>query len=81
MSTLVREPMYQQLNNHRTPIKSGEYAQGQFLPSGKSANDSASAGRRPTKPVQPRLRRLLEFRKGIGTLVRGRALDYNLRSW
>jgi GntR family transcriptional regulator len=83
MSMLVKEPMYQQLNTHlRTLIKSGEYAHGtQFLTERQICErfevSRATANKALSNLVSAGL---LEFRKGIGTFVRGRALDYNLRA-
>src|SRR5215471_16128144 len=82
-SMLVREPMYQQLNNHlRTLIKSGEYAHGTQFLTERQICDRYGVSRATANKALSNLvsAGLLEFRKGVGTFVRGRSLDYNLRS-
>jgi len=83
MSVLVKEPIYQQLNAHlRTLITSGEYADGlQFLTERQICERFGVSRATANKALSNLVSEgLLEFRKGIGTFVRGRTLDYNLKA-
>src|SRR6478672_10049530 len=83
MSLLVKEPIYQQLNCQlRTLITSGEYADGsQFLTERQICERFGISRATANKALSNLVSEgLLEFRKGIGTFVRGRALDYNLKA-
>jgi GntR family transcriptional regulator len=83
MSLLVKEPIYQQLNTHlRTLVTSGEYAEGsQFLTERQICERFGVSRATANKALSNLVSEgLLEFRKGIGTFVRGRALDYNLKA-
>ena len=82
-SALVKEPMYQQLNSHlRVLVTSGECpVGGKFLTErqicARYGVSRATANKALSNLVSEGL---LEFRKGIGTFVQGRAIDYNLRA-
>ncbi|MGQ9634242.1 MAG: GntR family transcriptional regulator [Bryobacteraceae bacterium] len=81
-NVLVREPMYQQLYNHlRTLIRSGEFpVGGKFLTERQIAERFGVSRVTANKALSSLVSEgLLEFRKGVGTLVRAKALDYNLR--
>ena len=83
MSVLVKEPIYRQLNNHlRTLVKSGEYGDGlQFLTERQICERFGVSRATANKALSNLVSEgLLEFRKGIGTFVRGGALEYNLRA-
>jgi len=83
MSALIKEPIYQQLNNHlRTLITSGEWAAGTKFLTERQICDRFGVSRATANKALSNLvsEGVLEFRKGIGTFVRGRALDYNLRA-
>src|SRR5574340_1522462 len=81
--TLVKEPIYQQLNNHlKLLISSGECAVGsQFLTERQICERFGVSRATANKALSNLVSEgLLEFRKGVGTFVRGKALDYNLRA-
>src|SRR5690242_21951588 len=83
VSLLVKEPIYQQLNNHlRLVIGSGESPVGsQFLTERQICERYGVSRATANKALSNLVSEgLLEFRKGVGTFVRGRALDYNLRA-
>ena len=83
MSLLVKEPIYQQLNTQlRNLVTSGEYANGsQFLTERQICERFGISRATANKALSNLVSEgLLEFRKGIGTFVRGRALDYNLKA-
>src|SRR5512140_391888 len=80
---LVKEPIYQQLNNHlRLLIGSGECSVGsQFLTERQICERYGVSRATANKALSNMVSEgLLEFRKGVGTFVRGRSLDYNLRA-
>jgi GntR family transcriptional regulator len=82
-SALVKEPMYQQLNGHlRVLVKSGECAVGSKFLTERQICERYGVSRATANKALSNLvsEGLLEFRKGIGTFVQGRALDYNLRA-
>jgi GntR family transcriptional regulator len=82
-SILVKEPIYQQLNNHlRQLVGSGECAVGTKFLTERQICERYSVSRATANKALSNLvsEGLLEFRKGVGTFVRGRALDYNLRA-
>lgn len=82
-ATLVKEPMYQQLNSHlRQLIDSGECPIGSKFLTERQLCDRFGISRATANKALSNLvsEGLLEFRKGVGTFVRGRALDYNLRA-
>lgn len=80
---LVREPVYQQLNQAlRALLSSPEFPIGaRFLTerqiSGRFRVSRATANKALSNLVSEGL---LEFHKGVGTFVRGRKMDYNLRA-
>jgi GntR family transcriptional regulator len=83
VSSLVKEPIYQQLNNHlRLVIGSGESPVGsQFLTERQICERYGVSRATANKALSNLVSEgLLEFRKGVGTFIRGRALDYNLRA-
>ncbi len=82
-SVLVKEPMYQQLNSHlRVLVTSGECPVGSKFLTERQICERYSVSRATANKALSNLvsEGLLEFRKGIGTFVQGRALDYNLRA-
>jgi len=83
VSQLVREPIYQQLNGHlRLLLGSAECpVGGQFLTERQICERYGVSRATANKALSNLVAEgLLEFRKGIGTFVRGRPLDYNLRA-
>jgi len=80
---LVRQPIYQQLNGAlRTLLGSGEFKTGaQFLTERQVSRrfevSRATANKALSNLVSEGI---LEFKKGIGTFVRGGVLDYDLRA-
>lgn len=82
-SVLVKEPLYQQLNSHlRQLINSGEFPIGQKFLTERQLCERFGVSRATSNKALSSLvsEGLLEFRKGVGTFVRGRAMDYNLRA-
>src|SRR5215813_8676358 len=82
-SLLVKEPIYQQLNSHlRLLIGSGECPIGTKFLTERQICERYGVSRATANKALSNLvsEGLLEFRKGVGTFVRGRALDYNLRA-
>ena len=82
-SILVKEPIYQQLNGHlRLLLGSAECpVGGQFLTERQICERYAVSRATANKALSNLVAEgLLEFRKGVGTFVRGRPLDYNLRA-
>ncbi len=83
MSVLVKEPIYQQLNAHlRTLALSAECPVGSKFLTERQICERFGVSRATANKALSNLvsEGLLEFRKGVGTFVRGRALDYNLRA-
>lgn len=81
-SVLVKEPLYQQLNSHlRHLINCGEFPIGGKFLTERQLCERFQVSRATSNKALSSLvsEGLLEFRKGVGTFVRGRALDYNLR--
>jgi GntR family transcriptional regulator len=79
---LVKEPIYQQLNSHlRTLVLSPECSVGSKFLTERQICERFGVSRATANKALSNLvsEGLLEFRKGVGTFVRGRALDYNLR--
>lgn len=80
---LVREPVYQQLNQAmRDLLTTAEFpVDARFLTerqiSGRFGVSRATANKALSNLVSEGL---LEFQKGVGTFVRGRKMDYNLRA-
>lgn len=82
-SLLVKEPIYQQLNGRlRLLIESGETPVGGKFLTERQICDRYGVSRATANKALSNLvsEGLLEFRKGVGTFVRGRSLDYNLRA-
>jgi GntR family transcriptional regulator len=82
-SLLVKEPIYQQPNAHlRLLVGSGECPVGsQFLTERQICERYGVSRATANKALSNLVSEgLLEFRKGVGTFVRGRSLDYNLRA-
>ncbi len=82
-SFLVKEPLYQQLNAYlRQLIDSGECPVGTKFLTERQLCERFGVSRATSNKALSNLvsEGLLEFRKGVGTFVRGRALDYNLRA-
>jgi len=82
-SLLIKEPIYQQLNGQiRLLIASGECPIGSKFLTERQICERYGVSRATAKKALSNLvsEGLLEFRKGVGTFVRGRTLDYNLRA-
>jgi GntR family transcriptional regulator len=83
MRRLVREPIYQQLNQAlRELIRSGEFETGDQFLTERQISERYNVSRATANKALSNLvsEGVLEFRKGIGTFVRGGILDYDLRS-
>lgn len=84
MSTeLVRQPMYQQLNEAlRRLVSTGEFKTGERFLTEREISVRFEVSRVTANKALSNLvsEGILEFRKGIGTFVRGGVLDYDLRS-
>ena len=83
MSLLVKEPIYQQLNTHLRRSSRPESTRSglQFLTERQICERFGVSRATANKALSNLVSEgLLEFRKGIGTFVRGRALDYNLKA-
>src|SRR4051812_42898236 len=82
-SPLVREPIYQQINTYlRVLIASGECPIGSKFLTERQICERFGVSRATANKALSNLvaEGLLEFRKGVGTFVQGRPLDYNLRA-
>jgi len=82
-SSLVKEPIYQQLNSQlRLLIGSAECPLGSKFLTERQICERYEVSRATANKALSNLvsEGLLEFRKGVGTFVRGRPLDYNLRA-
>ena len=80
---LVKEPIYQQLNSRlRALVSSGETPVGSQFLTERQISERFQVSRATANKALSNLvsEGLLEFHKGVGTFVRGRALDYNLRA-
>jgi GntR family transcriptional regulator len=80
---LVRDPMYQQLNQElRRRLRSGAFATGEQFMTERSVSTEFAVSRATANKALSSLvaEGLLEFRKGVGTFVKGGTLDYDLRS-
>lgn len=83
MAPLVREPIYQQLNNKlRLLIESSECPIGSKFLTERQICERFEVSRATANKALSNLvsEGVLEFRKGVGTFVKGRTLDYNLRA-
>ncbi len=82
-TVLAKEPIYQQLNSHlRRMITAGEIPIGGKFPTERQICDRFGVSRATANKALLNLVSdgLLEFRKGIGTFVKVRSLDYSLRA-
>jgi GntR family transcriptional regulator len=83
MHELTREPIYQQLNQLlRSLVRSDEYpVGGQFLTE-RQVSERFQVSRATANKALSNLvaEGLLTFRKGVGTFVSARSMDYNLRA-
>jgi GntR family transcriptional regulator len=80
---LVRQPIYQQLNEAlRGLVSSGEFKTGVRFLSEREVSIRFEVSRVTANKALSNLvsEGILEFRKGVGTFVRGGVLDYDLRS-
>jgi GntR family transcriptional regulator len=80
---LVREPIYQQLNQAlRDLLRSGEFKVGTRFLTERQVCEQFDVSRATANKALSNLvaEGILEFRKGVGTFVRGGVLDYDLRS-
>lgn len=81
--SLVRDPIYQQLNQAlRELIASGKFKAGDKFLTERQIADEFKVSRATANKALASLvsEGTLEFRKGVGTFVRGGVLDYDLRS-
>jgi GntR family transcriptional regulator len=80
---LVREPIYQQLNQAlRDLIRSGTFKIGEQFLTERQIGEQFDVSRATANKALSNLvaEGVLEFRKGVGTFVRGGILDYDLRA-
>ena len=80
---LVRQPIYQQLNEElRALLGSGEFKTGARFLTEREVSQRFDVSRATANKALSNLvsEGLLEFKKGVGTFVRGGVLDYDLRS-
>lgn len=82
MNKLVKEPIYQQLNQIlRDLVLNGDYRPGDKFLTERAVCERFEVSRATANKALSTLvsEGILEFRKGIGTFVKGVILDYNLR--
>jgi GntR family transcriptional regulator len=80
---LVREPIYQQVNHLlRSLIGSREFPAGRKFLTEREISDRFGVSRPTANKALSSLvsAGLLEFRRGVGTFVLGKTMDYNLRA-
>lgn len=80
---LVREPVYQQLNQAlRDLLSSSEFPIGARFLTERQVSERFGVSRATANKALSNLvsEGLLAFHKGVGTFVRGRKMDYNLRA-
>jgi GntR family transcriptional regulator len=80
---LVKDPMYKQLNGVlRGMIRDGKIKPGGQFPTEREISERFGVSRITANKALSNLvsEGVLEFRKGVGTFVRGGVLDYDLRS-
>ncbi len=80
---LVKQPLYQQLNEAlRSLLGSGEFKTGARFLTEREVSQRFEVSRATANKALSNLvsEGILEFKKGVGTFVRGGALDYDLRS-
>lgn len=83
LPAIVKEPIYHQLNSHlRQFLTSGECPIGGKFLTERQICEKFGVSRATANKALSNLvaEGLLEFRKGVGTFVRARALDYNLHA-
>jgi GntR family transcriptional regulator len=83
MPALNREPMYQQLNQLlRSLVGSSEFPVGQQFLTERQVSERFEISRATANKALSNLvaEGLLTFRKGVGTFVSSRSMDYNLRA-
>ncbi len=81
--TLIRDPIYKQLNDAlRSLITSGEFKIGAKFLSEREIGERFSVSRATANKALSTLvaEGVLEFRKGVGTFVQSKLLDYDLRA-
>lgn len=82
-TALVKQPIYQQLNEAlRTILGSGEFKTGARFLTEREVSHRFEVSRATANKALSNLvsEGILEFKKGVGTFVRGGVLDYDLRS-
>jgi GntR family transcriptional regulator len=82
-SVLVKQPIYQQLNEAlRGILGSGEFKTGTRFLTEREVSQRFEVSRATANKALSNLvsEGILEFKKGVGTFVRGGVLDYDLRS-
>jgi GntR family transcriptional regulator len=80
---LVKDPVYKQLNQIlRDLIRSGKYTVGDHFLTERAISEQFGVSRATANKALSNLvaEGVLEFKKGVGTFVRGRVLDYDVRS-
>lgn len=80
---LIREPLYQQLHEVlQELLRSGDFGHGDRFLTERQISERFGVSRPTANKVLAGLvsEGILEFRKGIGTFVRGALLDYDMRS-
>src|SRR5262245_94996 len=80
---LVKQPIYQQLNEElRGLLGSGEFKTGARFLTEREISQRFEVSRATANKALSNLvsEGILEFKKGVGTFVRGGVLDYDLRS-
>ena len=80
---LVKQPIYQQLNEAlRSLLGSGEFKTGGRFLTEREVSERFEVSRATANKALSNLvsEGILEFKKGVGTFVRGGVLDYDLRS-
>jgi GntR family transcriptional regulator len=80
---LVKQPIYQQLNEAlRGMLGSGEFKTGSRFLTEREISERFDVSRATANKALSNLvsEGILEFKKGVGTFVRGGVLDYDLRS-
>jgi GntR family transcriptional regulator len=79
----LRQPMYRKLQELlREAIESGEFPEGEQFPTERQVVERYQVSRPTANKVLSGMAAegLLEFRKGVGTFVRRRPLDYDVRT-
>jgi GntR family transcriptional regulator len=81
-TSLVRRPVYQQLNDRLRKSLGGEYRCGDQFLTEREISDKFQVSRATANKALASLvsEGLLEFRKGLGTFVRREMIDYDVRS-